>query len=390
MNGYLGASGLFLLAACGGATSNSPTNDLSSGGTTQTAGGAGGQGLMIDGGAPSSSTTDGGMGGMGGMGGTNTTVVEPCVPYASVHELVQGANAIVAVGESGDAACVRSGAIWGSSDGRNWTQVLGDLPSVISDVAYGNGQFVALGALADGSTGTSAPARLYLSRDATNWSSKDLANGEYVRSFAFGNGMFLLAESQGGGVLRSVDGTTWERTDRPNANRRDGIQFAAGVFAIYSTASDRVEITRDGQSFTEVDATGPGSTGVNRHWFDRIHSVNDEFVAETWFNCCFGETGGPWYGYAASPDGLNWTQKPEKAKVGYPIARIVTPTLCVVSVQGQLESGPTCDTTQARNLTDFYLFAALSANQLQIAGGSTGIIASSDGITWERVLGATQ
>jgi hypothetical protein len=249
----------------------------------------------------------------------------------------------------------------------------------LSGVAFGNGVFVALATGAPGGIPT-----VYLSTDGRTWTPSSLgasASGTESWTYggvAFGNGVFLVLASSNQ-VVRSKDGSAWTATPYPMGREVSaGIAFGASVFAVWSANSGIVRTTATGDVFTEVNATTPSN-----QWIDQLFGNAGGFASTTWFNCCFGETGGPWYGSVSSTDGATW--KYADGQVAVPV--IVDASACVRVGPATLSAGKTCDT--AVPVFESSLFrphAVLHDGPVYLIGGDPGIVASDDGIHFDRAL----
>jgi hypothetical protein len=324
--------------------------------------------------------------------------VEPaCEPTISINGFAQGAGQIVAVGSVSDADCATRGAIYHSTDGKSWAEYLTQQPIAFKDVAFGNGRFVALTNRADNSTDFSANARVYVSTDASTWTVVNVSDQDVTSKFAFGNGYFLFAEAQAGGLIyRSSDGLNWQGLEGPSSasagrSSRSGVEFAAGVFALYSGSSRWVQLSGGGESWTEVDLIA--SDTMYSYGVESLVAVHDRFVAALKYSCCYGEMGGPWYALRESLDGVTWSARPAN-NVGYPLPVIETSSVCVAIGNppfglSPLYAGTDCSSVAARGPGQFAVRCALDANPFFLVGGTHGILYSTDGFAWEQVLGTT-
>src|SRR5665213_2086121 len=109
-----------------------------------------------------------------------------------------------------------------SKDGASWNQTT-FTGGLFSKIAYGNGQFVAVGGGINGNSGGS----ILMSSDASNWSEIDNMTPQGFVGVAFGNNQFVAVTS-GGETLISPDGTSWPL---PNGS---GINFDSGNDIILS------------------------------------------------------------------------------------------------------------------------------------------------------------
>jgi hypothetical protein len=91
-----------------------------------------------------------------------------------------------------------------------WVQGDAGTTNVLYGVAYGNGQFVAVGGhVGDWLTSSALDVgSIITSADGVNWVLSGITNG--LRRIALGNGQFV-AVGDGGTTLTSPDGMTWTR-----------------------------------------------------------------------------------------------------------------------------------------------------------------------------------
>ncbi len=129
-----------------------------------------------------------------------------------------------------------------SQNGADWL-IQTNLTSMVSDVAFGSGRFVAV-------TGN----RIYESSNAIHWTQvplPDPAFGAYV-GVAFGEGVFVAVTSSGR-IDFSRDGLVWTITDldKNYARQLAGVTYGEGVFVAYG----------NGNVFSSID----GITWVRHH-----------------------------------------------------------------------------------------------------------------------------
>jgi len=343
-----------------GATSSAGSGGSPSGGLPSTTGG-----LASDD-VPNAGSTNGGS--SNEVGGAPLDVAG----RPKLRGLARSASTYVAVGAAPDVEDTMHGAIYVSSDGIVWSYAKGYVDAPLTDVAYVNGVFVAIG-------GTSDTA--YVSSDGELWQRFQVGTviGLAPR-FAFGNGVFLAVSD--GKAHRSSNGSDWEALPAPSApTRLAGTVFAAGVFAAFSTQDKSVAITTTGDSWTVVNAGG------QRQWISQLFSVNDHFVGLGWFNCCFGETGGPWYSTLASNDGFVWTQTPETAQAQAPrlVPILEDEHVCVMRGPYSVSTGPSCREQTWTDSNRFGTNAALKGDGFYLLAGN-GILYGTNGNDWTQVI----
>jgi hypothetical protein len=178
-----------------------------------------------------------------------------------------------------------------SSDGINWTRI-SPFGFTHKKVNFGDGVFLILGG---GSFG--APERLIRSTDGINWSEITLPSQNRWTDIAFGNGLFVaVAEGALNQIMISEDlGLTWTTYPSPQLNNWLNIIFASGYFVATSrTGTNRVMYSKNGISWTlqtspqqndwQNIAFGNGKfvsvspNGTNRVMYSSI--INNGFIKE--------------------------------------------------------------------------------------------------------------
>ncbi len=203
--------------------------------------------------------------------------------YASI---AYGDGEFVALGKADLYGGSSSTATQYSSNGVTWNNG-GALPASAqwSSVAYGNGDFVAVAY-----SGTDAA----YSTDGQNWTAETLPASANWSSVAYGNGVFVAVASQnisGTDVAAySTDGQSWTTVTLPSTNNWNSITYGDGVFVAVGANTDDVAYSTNGTSWTTE--TLPASA----NWSSVTYG-GGEFVA----------VGYESNDVAYSPDGINWT-----------------------------------------------------------------------------------
>ena len=134
------------------------------------------------------------------------------------------------------------GYIYTSSNGASWTQsgAISGSPknSAWTNVAYGNGKYVAVG------HGATLGGYFSVSTDTITWTAAESFTDEYIRGLAFGEGKFVTI-GYGGYALTSSDGVSWSSQQIDDTNRWTTIAYGAGMFLAvgkfgYSTSTDGI------------------------------------------------------------------------------------------------------------------------------------------------------
>jgi hypothetical protein len=152
-----------------------------------------------------------------------------------VNDVAFAAGRWIAVGgvvtETGEMASeFPKGAVYSSADGRSWNRiaVVNRAPEFTS-VAFGNGTWVAS---ADDVHQGGVPSFVFVSKDATHWTSNGMLNGQNHGQLAFGAGRWVLGGTQlsgeGGTISLSRDATTWTQQATFANNRITGVAYGAG------------------------------------------------------------------------------------------------------------------------------------------------------------------
>lgn len=305
------------------------------------------------------------------IGGASGAPALPSQRGFEIDGLAWGAGQFVAVGHVGTdlASSPRTGMIYASVDGLSWELVADQLPVPLRDVAFGNGRFVALGGPSD--------ARVYVSSDGMDWSPTPLPRAEVAPHFAFGNGVFVAAPMNEANVLVSSDGTTWNVIPSglaivPEAYAA-GVEYGANTFALWQ-ALGNIEISSNGENWSQVQG----------YPLTDMFGREDALVGIAEFKCCFGEVP-PTYGGVESTNGTTWTDLQDAAM---PV--LVSATACVQffgPYGGPVTTGCAGERTRLTSL--LYGYTVLQSQGVTLIGGGNGIAASTDGDAWRLVLADT-
>ena len=182
-------------------------------------------------------------------------------------------------------------AIFRSEDGTTWTEPVSGEVSLIYDVAYGNGIYVAVGAHKTGPTAMPS----WTSSDGMTWvRHDDTSGGEDIYTVAFGGGKFV-GISNFGNPRVSIDGINWTNYSSllGSSNCRK-IQYL----------NDKFFACFDGHVYSASDPTGAWADGaLTGYTFRDIAYGNGTYIAVGYHTVsahhqAFGAT---------SSDGLTWT-----------------------------------------------------------------------------------
>jgi hypothetical protein len=220
--------------------------------------------------------------------------------YTGTQEALQamafGNGRFVTVGTDCPGCSDASSVVLTSTDAVHWEQrSLGT--SELLDVAYGNGQFLAVG---DG-------GRVLNSVDGVNWTAQDTGTSSLFHKIAYGAGQFVVLGFFGA-IVTSTDGVNWvarqsDSTDRQNRSSYQGIAYGNGQFVV--VGGKRTIVDLDVVTSTESIILTSGD-GVN--WIQRQSPTTNVLSAVAFGGGQFAALSGR--GVVSASDGVNWTLHP--------------------------------------------------------------------------------
>ncbi len=110
-------------------------------------------------------------------------------------------------------------AIWTSVDGVQWSPISDGPRNELESVAYGNGQFVAVGDEGD----------IYTSPDGAFWIGRNSTVSSRLLGVTFGNNRYVVVGTRGR-ILSSPNGITWTKETSGTPDRLESVTFGDGVF----------------------------------------------------------------------------------------------------------------------------------------------------------------
>ncbi len=383
------------MVGCGGSTTEA-TGGGGSGGTG--GGGSGGGTGGHDGELGGAGGTGGGTGGGGGVGGTagggglggEGGALEPAEPLDFAGRLLSvtyDSDQFVAVGfdaRDGEPEDEPAKAmIVTSADGKHWKrQAEGQqLEGQLETVAFGDGVWVAGGWAAwYVNEQIHRSVTVLTSSDAVTWTERAAPDVQQVLDVVWTGTEFLMRTNSAAQLYTSPDGVTW----KPRAAPSNG-PLAVGTNGIVMLDAGKVHFSEDfGLSWVTTTTTSMGqafkSNGPVGVWPER-----EGFGATAYYQCCFGETGGPWYYALASNDGVAWTETaggsflPERVAHGPTVS--IAATLGGVLAWREGADGPW---THADAGVGGFLDVAAGANVF-VAVGIGRLRFSEDGVEWYEV-----
>jgi hypothetical protein len=218
---------------------------------------------------------------------------QPREPWLSTKSTTSSLNG-VAFGNGQFVAVGASGVILTSTDGANWVLRAGATNQVVLHaVTYGSNGFVAVGEAT--SSGNSQPA-VWVSPDGTSWTSEDVS----FANMTFGH--WLLGVTYGGGLYVAVGGnyttnTVWTSPNGAAWTMRDSHLSNSGLNPISSVAyGNGMYVAAGAWLITSPD-------GVT--WTQQNSSAWYRLYAMTFSNGRFVGVGP--YSRITSTNGINWT-----------------------------------------------------------------------------------
>ena len=137
------------------------------------------------------------------------------------------------------------GAVYTSSDGRQWKRQASGCTNWFRGVAFGGGNFVALGTV--GGIATSA--------DGTNWTRRSSPVSQHLNRVSYGGGRFTAVGGAGASLVSTNAGTNWFLLSPPSGATNDLENAASGVGARLLVGYHEVRLS---------EAEGPWSNEVGK------------------------------------------------------------------------------------------------------------------------------
>jgi hypothetical protein len=188
----------------------------------------------------------------------------------------------------------------------SWTMTDTKVQHELLAVAYGAGQYVAVG---NGGTIVTSP-------DATTWTQRQSGTTVSLLSIVYGGDQFVVVGGDPGTkatIVTSKDGLSWSLVDIGMTNLLRGVTYGAGLFvAVGGTRPDYSIIlsSEDGIKWETRLTFDPGLTNpFDATAYTTVAYGNGQFVA-----LAPGSIGGR---QASSPDGITWTRHPTAGPLTY-------------------------------------------------------------------------
>ncbi len=274
------------------------------------------------------------------------------------NAVAYGGGQFVAVGRGGAISC--------SPDGQNWTTAISGTTVELTDVVYGNGQFVVASYALNG---------VLVSNDGRTWIRPVIPPSyEWLRAtrLAFGSGRFVVA-GDSGYVASSTDGRTWSAGASGLSSIITDIAYGGDRFVAVTDTGETCYST-DGQHWTIGGFTGTPSP---------IFRTRVAYGDGRWLTLGSGRV-------ATSTNGLTWTRTTADLSNGagwvYDALAYFRGRFFAWGAGLPLLSSVDGTTWRVELETPNPLFfpnaLAASSDRLVAAGRFGGLRSSADGATW--------
>ena len=296
----------------------------------------------------------------------------------------------VAVGETfWQSGSYFSAAVFSSADGTAWTRRDSGIHETLDSVAYGNGQFVAVGSFYT-TNGT-----ILTSSDGSQWTKQDSGTTNQLMKIAYGNGRFVIMgedirhNPRTPLILTSTNGVRWTMGDPETTNLLTALAYGNGLFTAIG-GNDTVVTSVDGTRWQALSSPTNGFKSCTA-----IAVGNGIFVAvgnRSWNGTAYVDQ------IFTSTDGVHWTQRtsgldisPRTVAFGNEIfvALPVTGSQVLTSRDGTQWTLQTVAFDTGDTSTDRFALGFGNGHFIA-AGGSLSSVptlslfyTSSDGVNWE-------
>jgi hypothetical protein len=175
------------------------------------------------------------------------------------YGVAYGNGKFVSVGATYDCPsffCYYNVATYYSTDGTTWSAVVRPgLPLAVSDVAFGNGVFVAVG---DGGT-------VLLSSSGTAWTQPLTGSSDFLWNVAFAHNTFVVVGGVQGTILTSSDGQSWTPRNSGTGNGLFNVGYGNGTFVAVGQYGTILQSDAVAPLATRLQLTASGS-GLQFSW----------------------------------------------------------------------------------------------------------------------------
>ena len=278
-------------------------------------------------------------------------------------------------------------ALFSSSDGIDWSRRDAGIQEVLGDVAYGSGQFVAVGSIFT-TNGT-----ILTSEDGIQWTRRNSGTTNQLQRVAYGNGRFVVTgfnrrhSPATPALLTSTNGVDWIPADPATTNLPMAVAYGNGVFAVIA-GGDTVSTSVDGTTWHASNGPANGFNSCNalaagKGVFVAVgdHNWNGTAYVDRIFS---SEDGVQWHGRTS---GLDLSLRTVAFGNGIFVALPVGGSQVLTSPDGVQWSAHTVPFDTGDNSSTRYALAF--GDGRFIAGGQNGsynhtlLYTSVDGVSWE-------
>jgi hypothetical protein len=211
----------------------------------------------------------------------------------------------------------------------SWTTTDTKVQGVLTSVAYGAGQYIAVGS---GGTILSSP-------DAVSWTPAKSGTTASLQSIVYGGGQFVAVggdELTKASVITSKDGFSWSLVELDLTNVLHGVTYGAGLFVAVGGGWPNYSIilsSEDGIKWeTRLKFDPEMRNPFDATYYSTVAYGNGVFVA-----LAPGSVGSR---QASSPDGITWTRHPMSGPSSYYTPSLAFGNGVFVAVGGQYYSRP--------------------------------------------------
>ena len=317
-----------------------------------------------------------------------------------------------------------------SSDGVTWTPQSSSGASFLSDVAYGDGLFVAVGGFniltspdgiiwtpqssgsANSLSGITHGNGIFVvggylgviltSPNGVTWTTRSSGITDNLSGIAYGNGSFVAVGGfsnigPSGSILTSPDGVTWTTRSSGSSNNLFGVAYGNGTFvAVGYTAVNpscstgqcaTILTSSDGAAWSVrfSDTSGQSGTPPAGSSFRGVTYGNGIFVAVGY---AVGSSGNLTGAIFTSSDGITWTARFFGSPINFLLGVTYGDgTFVVAGEHGILTSPDGITWTSRLSDNSIGLYGVTYGNGIFVAvggsgNGTTNVMTSPDGITW--------
>jgi hypothetical protein len=277
-----------------------------------------------------------------------------------------------------------------STNGRDWFAITNTTQMGPTDVAFGDGRFVALC--------RSFPASAALvSSNGADWAAYPIEDAYTLNAITYANGLFIavgrnyefISDTQETRILTSPDGINWTKQAlpimaSPYQPALNGIIFGGGQFL----AVGEYDSYNDGGPLL---LSSPDGTNWTQRYYPEVVGLGAVLYA----NDSFAAMGGFWDGERWNPgtitssDGIHWRSQPISGVSGTTAIGWGAGTFVVLGGYGEILTSSDGD-HWTNHLQGFYgealsINAVVSSTNIVVAATLNGMLTSSNGLDWTNI-----